>query len=53
MKQLTCESCKYFCQHYVKIKSEYIKTACGHCIYPMVKTRYSANTACDRYREKK
>lgn len=51
MKDNTCESCKYFVQHYVKHPKTYSKAGWGHCFYPKVKARQPETPACEQYKE--
>ena len=49
MEEKTCKTCKHFLQHYVRVRSKYMETACGHCIHPRLKSREPEMPACARY----
>ncbi len=40
----TCVNCKYFIQHYVKLKYKFRKIECGHCINNFMKKSEKAKT---------
>lgn len=48
----TCESCKYFRQHYVKSGYRYSPILYGHCVYPKLKKRDATTAACAYYKER-
>lgn len=33
-----CFTCRYYIQHYGRDKKKYYILACGHCIFPRIKT---------------
>ena len=41
----TCVNCKYFIQHYVKLKYKFRKIECGHCINNFMKKSELIETA--------
>ncbi len=52
MKENTCESCKYFVQHYVKHTKTYSKAGWGALLSPENKGSSTTNPACERYKER-
>ena len=45
-----CQNCKYFKQHYVKVKnSGYMKTYAGHCANPRLREKKPDAPACRRF----
>lgn len=51
MEKMTCDDCIYFRPHYVKFEFYFLKTGCGHCVYPRIKRRDRFSTVC-RYFQK-
>lgn len=49
MEALTCETCRHFRQHYVKVHEGYAVTGYGHCVYPRLKSRRTASPACENF----
>lgn len=49
MEEQTCQSCKHFRQHYIKMGWRYSFVNCGHCVYPRLKHRQSITPACAKY----
>ncbi|MDY3618429.1 hypothetical protein [Agathobaculum sp.] len=49
MNEQTCENCKYFYQHYVKLPKRFTTANCGHCVYPRMKKRTPDNPACEYF----
>ncbi len=46
----TCQTCKHFYQHYVKVSEDYyFQCGSGHCVYPRSKLRYNDTKACQNY----
>ena len=46
----TCESCRYFKQHYVRTAgNRYTAIDRGHCVHPRLKDRTVQTPACQRY----
>ena len=39
LKPKSCEFCKFYIQHYVKVEGKYLMTHCGHCTHGKVKDR--------------
>lgn len=39
IKPKTCEYCKFYIQHYVKVEGRYAPTYCGHCTHGRIKDR--------------
>ncbi len=52
MDEKTCESCKHYIQHYIRIENKYSEIALGHCVYPRVKSRDRDTKACEHYTDK-
>lgn len=51
--KITCKTCKYFNQHYIKEEPEtYRMCAAGHCVYPQLKLRFEYTKACQNYASK-
>lgn len=48
----TCETCKYFRWHYIKMGRWYRRATSGHCVYPRGKLRYADMPACKYHRLK-
>jgi len=51
MNEKTCENCKHFRIHYVRISKGYGKTRSGHCVYPKSKLRYKDTKACEYWKQ--
>lgn len=50
MELSTCQTCKYYYQHYVKCgKNRYVSVEAGHCSHPRLKDRKPETPACDRF----
>ncbi len=50
MKNQTCQTCKYYHQHYVKHgKNDFIPTDEGHCAHPRLKFRKPEAPACEKF----
>ena len=48
--EYTCQTCKHFRQHYVKLGEDYYwECGSGHCVYPRRKLRYGDTKACQNY----
>lgn len=46
-----CERCFHFRQHYIQYDSAtFHPIACGHCVYPMIKSRSPMTPACKHYK---
>ena len=46
MEKNTCEFCRFFYQHYIRLEEKYAQTNCGHCVYPRIKHRKMMTPAC-------
>ncbi len=54
MPNETCETCKYFFQHYVKDgKSTFVPLYEGHCGHPRLKYRKTDTPACEKFSPRK
>ena len=50
----TCESCRHFRRHYVRIGNQrYMPLDAGHCVHPRLKNRTVKTPACQNYRGQK
>lgn len=49
---MTCYECAYFCQHYIKMAKNFRSVACGHCMYPRIKTRKPETPSCSHFKPK-
>lgn len=45
-----CEHCKYYIQHYIRVKGVYRETHCGNCTHGISKTR-KPNDKCNYFEE--
>jgi len=52
MEDIRCKNCVHFRQHYIKFGRGYREILYGHCVYPRLKKRYSADPACKYYKER-
>ena len=49
-EQKTCETCRYFYQHYVKVgKNKYTSLVQGHCGNPRARDKRVDTPSCHRY----
>ena len=54
MEQMkTCQTCKHFRLHYIKLGQSYVSINYGHCVHPRLKNRETDTPACNHYSEKK
>ncbi len=50
MENQTCQTCKYYHQHYVKYgKNHYLPVDEGHCAHPRLKFRKPETPACQKF----
>ena len=49
--KLCCNSCFYYCSHYIKVGKGYRVTPFGHCRHDRVKLRNFDTPHCKYYRE--
>lgn len=50
MENQTCQTCKYYYQHYVKYgKNHFISVDEGHCVHPRLKFRKPEAPACEKF----
>lgn len=49
MMNETCQTCKYFRQHYIKMGRRYNAIGDGHCVKPRLKIRKTRTPACGYY----
>ena len=47
----TCETCKYFRKHYVKMGKRYSQAGNGHYVEPRLKMRRNSTPACAHYQK--
>lgn len=47
----TCQTCLHFIQHYIKREKSFITVYCGHCVYPLLKSRKGDTPACKHYKQ--
>ena len=48
----TCKDCMYFRAHYVRRgRNWYLRTSCGHCVYPRLKHRQEDTPACTHFKQ--
>ena len=46
-----CKDCIHFRPHYVRRgRNWYLRTACGHCVYPRLKHRKEETPACNNFK---
>lgn len=48
----TCQTCKHFREHYVKVGDHYRLIDDGHCVFPRCKMRRNYTPACPHYAER-
>lgn len=53
IENLTCETCRHFCRHFVYIEKRYQEVPFGHCIFPRLKQRRSNTPACAHYQPRR
>lgn len=46
----TCQTCRHFRRHYIKMGWRYAPILHGHCVYPRLKPRRADTPACPYYR---
>ena len=50
LEEKTCEGCRYFHQHYVRIRNrQYNPIQCGHCGNPRCREKKPNTPACQRF----
>lgn len=49
MDRTTCNSCAYYCRHYVFNQRKIFRVNCGHCTYSKPKTKRPAAKICENY----
>lgn len=49
MIENTCQSCKYYRQHYAISDGRIFRVFCGHCTFGRVKTKRPYMAACENY----
>lgn len=45
----TCDTCRYFLQHYGLVDERFIPVYCGHCTFSRVKARKPDSVACEHF----
>ena len=49
MNTSVCKNCIHYIRHYIVDKKHYAAINCGHCVYPMLKTRKPNTAACKNF----
>ena len=49
IKEKTCENCRFYNQHYVKIRFCFSKTNCGYCVKNKFKKKKSPDETCGEW----